>query len=76
MGVNGFTGSGSGGFICCEELVVVLWGYDKGPLWLAPVFGAGPAPCKSAMRTNGSIACVAPVQGSIPHVGVTLLLAV
>ena len=41
VGVNGFTGSG---FICIcsEELVLVLCeARIGGPLWLAPVFGAG-----------------------------------
>ena len=50
-----------------------MWGSNRGPLWLAPVFGARPAPCKSTVRTNGSIACVAPVEGSTPHAGVDVL---
>ena len=50
-----------------------MWGYDRGPLWLALVFGARPAPCKSTVRTNGSITCVAPVEGSTTHAGVKVL---
>jgi hypothetical protein len=41
VGVNGFTGS-SFICICSEELVLVLCeARIGGPLWLAPVFGAG-----------------------------------
>ena len=63
MGVNGFTGSGTGDSICSEELCGArMGGFVAGP----SIWGLH----HTSPHANSSIACVVPVQGSTPHAGV------